>query len=98
MMTDPALPHAHWVDDGKPCVIKRLADLEPGDTLLGWHGEPYDMGTVASIEKFPVQGYQQTVAYRWQITYADGTRGNPLVDGNSPRRVLVREPIETLEV
>lgn len=95
MLCDPAFPNAQWVDDGKPCKIVRLADLQPGDTLLGWYGEPYDMGTVAKVEKFPVQGYQQNVDYRWQITYADGTKGNPLVNPDSPRRVLVRELIET---
>jgi hypothetical protein len=91
---DPAFPNAEWVDDGRPSRIVPVRDLQPGDVLLGWYGEPFDLGTVHSVETYfaPSPG-PAAPSRRWVVNLVDesGARayiaGSPLWNGDSPRRV-----------
>lgn len=85
-MTTPA-----WVDDGRPSRVTTVSELQPGDVILPWQGEPWSW-TVERIEREPVQSFGTgPIRYRFTIHYSDGTPSLRYVQGDAPRRVLSKE-------
>lgn len=49
-----------------------VSELKPGDVLLGWNGEPYDLGMVSSVTKTTVQSYGSAITYVYVISTHNG--------------------------
>lgn len=82
----------HYTEDGRPCQLVRLRDLQHGDEILGWHGEPWTFGKFDHLEKYPVQSYGPAgVQYRYVMHMQEEPRtSSPLVTDESWRRIARR--------
>lgn len=84
-------PIPEYVEDGRPCQIVTVADLLPGDVILGWQGEPWDFGTVASVERTPRPSFSGEVSWQYTIHMADDVPAQHWQRGDSWRRIAERE-------
>lgn len=79
-----------YVEDGRACQIVTVADLLPGDVILGWQGEPWTFGTVERVEREPRQSFGGAVRYSWNVHFTDDTPTSYWQEGDSPRRIAAR--------
>lgn len=78
-----------YVEDGRPCEITTVAELLPGDEILGWQGEPFTFGTVDYVERVPRPTYSGEVRHSY-LVHVVGTRSYNYVDGGEVRRIARR--------
>lgn len=86
-MSTDALPT--YVEDGRACQIVTVAELLPGDEILGWNGEPWTFGTVESVERVPRPTLRGDVIYSY-LVHMVGRRGYSYVRGEDYRRIAER--------
>jgi hypothetical protein len=96
------ITHANYVEDGRPCEFVELQELQHGDVILGWNGEPFDFGAVDHVETFMAPSYGPAgPTKRWVVHMDDGRQGNPLVGGENLRRIAPRKvgaPVHTITI
>ena len=82
-----------FIDDGRASEIVTVADLLPGDVLLGWQGEPWTFGMVSRVEREARPSYGGDVRWVYTIHYADATPSSYWQAGDSLRRIAKREEL-----
>ena len=81
----------HWDDDGRPSAFVEVQELREGDEILGWNGEPFTWGLVDHVETYMHPSFGPAgPTKRWVIHMQDGVIGNPLVSGDTLRRITPR--------